>query len=121
MASRSSAFPSYDAFLKRLIPLLQKLPPRPQRHRARHVDDAAVEALEAMLQHRAVLLLEDIEPDLHLEVGSHTEHVAVERGVVKGAQGEAVRHDRRAARMTVGENVRGVDRSHIASGRRAAP
>ena len=74
---------------------------------ARHVDAPALEALQAMLEHRPVDFLQHVEAHDDLEVRRHADDVRVERGVVKLAEREAVGNDRLAQRMAVGEDVGG--------------
>jgi len=49
---------------------------------ARHVDAPALEALQAMLEHRPVDLLQQVHAHGDLEVGRDADEVAVEGGVV---------------------------------------
>ena len=53
---------------------------------ARHVDAPSLEALQTMLEHRPVDLLQYVEAHLHLEIGRNADDVAVECGVVKLAE-----------------------------------
>ena len=55
---------------------------------------------------RRITILEDIEANLDLQIGAHTEHVPVEGRMMQGAECEAVRHDCAPARMSVGQDVR---------------
>jgi hypothetical protein len=64
-----------------------------------------MEALEAVLEHWPVDLLQDVEPDVDFQVGRHAEDVPVECRVVQRAQRESVRHDRPPARMPVGQDM----------------
>jgi len=50
---------------------------------ARHVDAPALKALEAMLKHRPIDFLQDVEAHGDLEVGCDADEVAVEGGVVE--------------------------------------
>jgi len=61
---------------------------------ARYVDAAALEALQAMLEHRPVDLREDVEAHGDFEVGRDADEVAVEGGVVELAERKAVGNDR---------------------------
>jgi len=74
---------------------------------ARHVDAPALKALQAMLEHRAVDLLQDVEAHSDLEVGRDADEVAVEGGVMELAEREAVGNDRLPQGMAVGEDVGG--------------
>src|SRR5438876_11706455 len=75
---------------------------------ARHVDAPALEALKAMLKHRPVDFLQHVEAHGDLEVGRDADEVAVEGGVVKLAEREAVRNHRLSQGMTVREDVGGL-------------
>ena len=74
---------------------------------ARHVDEPALKALQAMLEHRPVDFLQHIEAHGDLEVGRDADEVAVEGGVVELAEREAIGNDRLAQGMAVGEDVGG--------------
>ena len=78
----------------------------------RHVEAPALEALQAVLEHRPVDLLEDVEAHGDLEVGREADEVAVEGGVVQLAEREAVGNDVGAA---------GPPRSRTAAARSAPP
>jgi hypothetical protein len=71
------------------------------------VDAPALEALQAMLEHRPVDFLQHVEAHGDLEVGRDADEVAVEGGVVQLAEREAVGNDRLAQGMAVGEDVGG--------------
>lgn len=68
-----------------------------------------VEALEAVHEHRAIHLAEDVVADVHDQVGADTHDVAIERGVVQTAQREAVRYDRLAS-LRIRRDMGGVDK-----------
>ena len=63
---------------------------------------------QAVEQHRAVLLLEDVAPDLDDSVRTHTDEQLVERGVMQFAQRKPVGHARRSG-LAVRHDVRGVE------------
>ena len=74
---------------------------------ARHVDAAALEVLQAVLEHRPVDLLQHVEAHRDLEVGRDADDVGVERGVVQFAEREAVGNHRLAERVALREDVGG--------------
>jgi len=74
---------------------------------ARHMDAPALEALEAMLEHRPVDLLQHVEADRDLEVGRDADDVGVERGVMQLAEREAVGNHRLAERVNIRKDVSG--------------
>ena len=72
---------------KLLIALFEEIGPRLLIGPRWHPDRPTVKALEAVDEHRAVLLLENVAPHLDDAVGSDPEEVLVESGVVQLAQG----------------------------------
>jgi len=60
----------------------------------RHVEAPALEALQAVLEHRPVDLGEDVEAHGDCEVGRDADEVAVEGGVVELAERQAVGNNR---------------------------
>jgi hypothetical protein len=58
-----------------------------------------------MREHRAVGLVQNVLAELDREVRGDPQDVGIERGVVKLAQREAIRHDRFAARVPVRQDV----------------
>jgi len=64
-----------------------------------------MEALQPVLQHRAVNLLQHVHPHLDHVIGPHADDVRVERRVVQLAQRQAVRHQRLAFEMGVSDDV----------------
>ena len=75
---------------------------------ARHVDAPALEALQAMLEHRPVDLLQHVEAHRDLEVGRDANDVGVERGVMQLAEREAVGNHRLTERVDIREDVGGL-------------
>lgn len=65
--------------------------------------------LEAVTEHRTVLLGEDVTANLNDKIGSYAEDVAVEGGVVDLAQRQAVGHYGLAERIGVRNDVGGVE------------
>ena len=89
---------------------------------ARYVDAPALKALEAMLEHRPVDFLQDVEAHGDLEVGRDADEIAVEGGVVELAEREAVGNDRLPQGMAVREDVSGFQQLVMAEpGDGAAP
>src|SRR2546426_2870257 len=91
------------------VALFHELPVRPQRRVARQQEARVLESLQAVLQHRAVWLAENVRAQLHRQVRPHAQDVPVERRVVQLAQRQPVRHDRLAPRMPVRQDVRRVE------------
>ena len=56
------------------------------------MDSGLVNTFQAMLEHRSVLFVEDVAPDLDNAVRTHADEVLVVRGVVELAQREPVRN-----------------------------
>jgi hypothetical protein len=69
--------------------------------------------LQAMTQHRAVDLLEDVVPDLDDEVGPNPDYVTVEGGMVQFAHGHPVRDHRLTSRVAVGEDMGRVEQLDV--------
>jgi hypothetical protein len=67
-----------------------------------------VKSLQPVLQHGTVSFLQDVQTDFHPEVGSYSEDVLVERGVVELAKGQAISNDRFSLGMPIRQYVRGV-------------
>src|SRR6266849_7916406 len=88
-----------------LVARAQKVHIGPQRLLTRHGNDLTVETLQTDFEHRTVCLTQNVMPDLDLQIGSNTQDVRVERGVVELAQSEAIRNDRFSKRMFVGQYV----------------
>ena len=61
--------------------------------------------LESMDQHGPILLLQEVGPHFHHQVGSNTEEVSVECRMMELAEGDAIRDPRLSLRMLVRENV----------------
>ena len=76
---------------------------------ARQHELLAVRFLEAVSEHGAVDLGEDVAPDLDLEVRPDSQDVAVEGGVVDLAEGQSVGHFRDAQCFAVTDDVRRVE------------
>ena len=72
------------------------------------MDAPALEALQAMLEHRPVDLLQHVEAHRDLEVGRDADDVGVERGVMQRAEREAVGNYRLAGRVAIREDVGGL-------------
>jgi hypothetical protein len=68
-----------------------------------------VELLQAVNQHRAVGVVENILTNFDHAVGSDTDQVLVESLVVEPAQGDPIRHGRLAERVGVRQDVCGLD------------
>jgi len=73
------------------------------------MDAPVLKALEPVLQHRAVDLLQDVEPHPDLEIGRDTDYVGVKRGVVQLTERQAVGDHRLPTRVTVRKNVSGFE------------
>ena len=71
-----------------------------------------MEPLEAVNQHRAVGVVENVLTNFDDAVGSDADQVLVEGRVMEPAQSNAVRHGRLAERVGVGQDVRGLDQLH---------
>ena len=70
----------------------------------------AVESLEAVNQHRTIVLGQEIRSEFDCAVRRDAEQVRVKRRVVELAQRQAVWDDRRAKRVTVRQNVRRIEK-----------
>jgi hypothetical protein len=68
-----------------------------------------MEALEAVNQHRAVLLFQNVLTHLHNVVRSDSEEVRVEGGVMQSAEGDAIPHRWDAERVRVWQDVCGLE------------
>ena len=67
-----------------------------------------MEPLQAVDQHRAVGLLEHVSAHLDLIIRPDRQQVRIEGGMMQRAEGDAVRHRRRAKRFTVANDVSGL-------------
>jgi hypothetical protein len=90
------------------VPLLEQLRLGARIPGARRRKARVVHALEGVSEHRAIDLVEDVLSDMHGQVRSDTEDVAVEGGVVDLAEGKAVGNDRCSMGLPVGDDVRRV-------------
>jgi hypothetical protein len=88
-----------------LVPLREKVSPGPELPGPRLENAQALKPLQAMLQHGAILLPEDVQANLDHEVGPDAEDVSVKGGMVKRAECQPIGDDRFALRVTVGKNV----------------
>src|SRR5882724_9396737 len=70
--------------------------------------------LQPMLQHWAVVLFEDVLSDFDDQVRTNADNIGVEGGVMQLAEGQAVADPGFTFRMAVGEDVRGVEKLHVA-------
>ena len=73
------------------------------------MNSMAVKPLQAVNQHRPILLLEDVTTDLDDSVRAHANEQPVECGVVELAERKSVRYPRVSAWFTVGHDVGGVE------------
>ena len=94
--------------LEEPVALFQKRHRRSKRNGVRQDDSLVVDCLEAVEQHRAVDLDQDVAPDLDRIVRPDTHDVGVEGSMVNLAEGQAVRHDGLPGRVTVREYVGGI-------------
>lgn len=69
-------------------------------------DDFPMEALEAMLEHWAIDLLKNVNPDLYSIVRPNTDDIRVKRAMVEFAQCQPVWHHGKSFGMTIRQNVR---------------
>ena len=69
------------------------------------LDPPAMEALDAMNQHRSVDLRQDVGSDLDDVIRCDAQNVRVERAMMERAQRNTVRHDRLSLRMAIGQDV----------------
>ena len=95
---------------KQRIALFEELASGPGAVSGRQLDLLAMEALNAMNQHRSVDLRQDVGSDLDDVIRGDAQNVRVERAMMERAQGNAVRHDRLSPRMAIGQTVN-VNRS----------
>src|SRR5262249_6169911 len=77
---------------------------------ARNANSCPLKTLKAVAKHGAIFFFEDVVADLDYKVGTHTENVPIERGVVELAQRKTVGNDGLAARVPVREDVGGVEK-----------
>jgi hypothetical protein len=57
-----------------------------------------------MDKHGPVGLAQNVLADLHNEIGTHTQQLAVKRGVMQRAQRETIRDQRFSARVSIRQN-----------------
>jgi len=86
--SREYESPSQPS--KARVPLFQEMSVRLGGLLERHPKRCAMKPLEAVNQHRAVLLFQDVLTNLHYVVWPDTEQVRVEGGVMQPAEGETI-------------------------------
>ena len=82
-----------------------------------------MEGLEPLLEHGAVLVVQEPGRELDRQVGADTEQVRVERAVVDGAERQSVGDLRHAALVAVGDDVRCLQQAGLvkAADRAALP
>lgn len=68
----------------------------------------SLELLEAMTEHRAVDLLQDVLAHFDNQVRTDADNMTVERGVVQLAQRQPIRDERLAFWMAVGKDMGGI-------------
>lgn len=78
-----------------------------------HDEVLPVQILQPVAEHRAVLLLEDVVPDLDHQVRPDAEDVPIEGGVVDLAQRNPIGDHRVAVRMPIREDVRGLEQFDV--------
>ena len=88
-----------------LVPLREKVSPGPELPGSRFENAQALKPLQTMLQHRAILLPEDVQANLDHEVGPDAEDVPIKGSTVKRAECQPIGDDRFALRVAVGEDV----------------
>jgi hypothetical protein len=91
-----------------LEPLGEELTVRPEIFAPRNDQLRPLEPLQPMQQHWSVFLTQDIFSDLDPQIRPDPQHLAVERGVVERTQRQSIRNEWQTARMSVGQNMRGV-------------
>lgn len=69
----------------------------------------SVQVPQAVAEHQAVDFLENVVTNLDHEVGTDTDDVTVEGGVVQLAHGQPIRHQGLAPRMAIGKDVSSVE------------
>lgn len=80
-----------------------------------------VHCLQAMQEHRSVLLLEDGAPHLDHVIWANREEVPIERGVVELAQRQPVRNERLALRQGVPRDMGSVEELLVPETAEGAP
>ena len=89
--------------------------------RARHHHDNSMEPLQPVLQHRAILLLEHVEPHFDPQIRPDPKDIPVESRVMQRTEREPVRHDRQSTRMPVRQNVRRLQQLEVSQPADRAP
>jgi hypothetical protein len=79
-----------------------------------HEDPTVVELLQAMKEHRSVVLIEYVLSDFHYEVWPDRYEILVKGSMVELTEGEAVRNDWSTKGVRVGHDVRGVEKLVVA-------
>jgi hypothetical protein len=64
-------------------------------------------------EHRPILLPKNVPTDLDNEIGTNTEDVPIERGMVELAEGKTVGNGRFAQRVAVRQDVGGIEQLHM--------
>lgn len=85
------------------------------------VDLLLVQALEAVPQHRTVLLTQQVGTNVNDAPGSHPQEQAVEGCVMDLAEGEAIRHYRVSGGVLVGDDVGGIEQRFPAQPAESTP
>ena len=70
-----------------------------------HADLAPVKSQEAVLEHRPIVVAEKPQTQLDRQIRSDAKDVAVEGGMVEGAQGQAIGYDGLATRVAIRQDV----------------
>ncbi len=68
-----------------------------------------MDALQAVAQHRPILLIEDLFSDLDDVVRTNPHQVIIEGRMVQSAECESVRHCGFPLRVTIGKDVCGIE------------
>ena len=91
------------------VTLFQQVRVRPIFDAARSMNSTPVKPLQAVNQHRPILLLEDVAPDLDDSVRADANEQPVECGVMELAERKSVRYPRVSSWFAVGHDVGGVE------------
>src|SRR5882724_4296950 len=111
------AFRTYGelyGLLEPLVSLGQELAIRPKNRATRDADAGAVEVLKTVAEHGAVRLVKNGGRYVNHEIGVDADQMSVECRVVELAQRQAVRHDGLAARVSIGQDVSGLEEFLVA-------
>ena len=90
---------------EKLVPRFEPFPIGPMMLDPRQPNQLSIEALESVHKHRTIGFMQDVLADFNAIVRPNGDQVRVKRGMMQGAQRDAVGDSRRPALVPIGDDV----------------